>query len=246
MVRRQGRPRRRRARRHRTARGDRHRRHRCAVVAQTRRRGLQPDVDRRRRAGAHPGGRGQRGGLGVVHHRTQPRRRARQAGTGMSAGRLDAVRLRSQSRLRRVVGHRGRHRLRPHRQDHHRRVRRHHALRLPRHRAPGRIRHRDRRSRPGADGVAGHGGVRRSRAVGRRLAGHRARRDHVCVRIRPDHRGSGDGVVDDPGRSRRRGVRQLAGNRRRQDRHRHQRAVEEGPDPGTGLATRRGRMEDHH
>ena len=58
--------------------------------------------------------------------------------------------------------------------------------------------------------------------------GVEARRDHVRRGVHADHRGPGDGVVDDPRRPRRRGRRQLAGQGRRQDAGGEQRAVEEG------------------
>ena len=101
--------------------------------------------------------------------------------------------------------------LRPRRQGHHRRVRRHHPLRLAGHRASRGLRHGHRRPGAAADGRERHRGVRRGRAARGRLARRRARRDQVCVRIRPDHRGSRDGLVDHQGRPRGGGLRQLAG-----------------------------------
>ena len=65
----------------------------------------------------------------------QPRRRPRPDRGGVQAGRLDDVRLRRQPRVRRPAGHRRGDRLRPGGQGDHRRVGRHHPLRLTRHRA---------------------------------------------------------------------------------------------------------------
>ena len=75
---------------------------------------------------------------------------------GVQAGRLDDVRLRGQPRLRRAAGHRRGDGLRPGRQGHHQRGRRHHLLRLARHREAGGLRHADRRPRPAGDDRAGH------------------------------------------------------------------------------------------
>ena len=120
-------------------------------------------------------------------------------GTGISPG------------LGRADGHLRRQHLRPDRQAHDRRGVRHHALRLARHRAPcGFGRPIDDPELPGM--AAGrHRGVRRGRRHGRRRPRHRARRDRLRGRVRPDHRGRGHGLVDHPGRPRRRRRRQLAG-----------------------------------
>ena len=103
----QGRPRRRRAVRHRPAGCSRHQRHRRAARAEARLRRLQPDVAGRRRAGAHPVGRRERRRHGRLHHRPQPRRRSRSDPRGVRAGWLDDVRLRHQPWLRRAAGRRG-------------------------------------------------------------------------------------------------------------------------------------------
>ena len=70
--------------------------------------------------------------------------------------RLDDVRVRRQPGLRQAAGDRRGDRLRPGRQGHRQRGRRHHVLRLARDREARRLRQADRRPRPAADGRPGH------------------------------------------------------------------------------------------
>ena len=82
-----------------------------------------------------------------------------------------------------------RERVRPHRQVHADRVGGHHGLRLPRDRAPGRVRPSDRRPRPARDDGQRHGGVRGRCAPAGRGARRRARRGGLRGRVRGHHRG---------------------------------------------------------
>ena len=147
MVRGQGRPRCRRAVRHRADRCARDERRRRAARAEAGLRRLHPDVDRRRRDGAHPGGREQHRQHRGVHHRPLARRRTAPDHRGVRAWRQLRLRERHQPGLRRPGRHRVRDRLRPHRQDHRHGVGRHHRLRLTRHGAARGLRAAHRRSR---------------------------------------------------------------------------------------------------
>ena len=105
LVRRQGRPRRRRTVRYRAAGRRRHQRRRRATRAETGRRGLQPDVDRRRRAGEDPVCGRQRRGDRLLHHRPQPGRGSRPDRRGVPGRRLDDVRIGHQPGLRQPAVH---------------------------------------------------------------------------------------------------------------------------------------------
>ena len=88
-------------------------------------------------------GRGECGGDGGIHHRPQPGCRPGPDRRGLPSGRLDDVRHRHQPGLRRVVGHRVGHDLRPGRQDHRQRSRGHDVLRLSGDRDTGGLRQTD-------------------------------------------------------------------------------------------------------
>ncbi len=128
LVRRQGRPRRRRAVWDRAGRRGRHPRRRRPSRPAARMRRVQPDVARHRRARPNSRSRRQRGDDGCVHQRQRAGGRSGTPRHGVRARTIVDLRHRHQPRLRRARGHRGRGHLRPHRQGHHRRGVRHHSL----------------------------------------------------------------------------------------------------------------------
>ena len=99
------------------------------------------------------------------------------------ARRLDDVRLRRQPRLRRAAGHRVGERLRPGRQGHRQRGRRHHVLRLTGHREAGRLRPAHRPPGPAGDDRQGH---RRLRRGGRGWSATRSASNSTTSAARPN------------------------------------------------------------
>ena len=242
LVARQGRPRRRRAVRHRPGRRRRHRRRRRAARAAS------PTASSTTRCGptstsssasSRPASTWSARRRSSTAGASAPTATASSTaceqggssmfGTGISPG------------LRRADRHRHRRHLRPHRQDHDRRGVRHHALRLARHRA-ARAASAGRSTTPSCPGMAAEGTAVFGEAVAMVADALGVELDEIVCEA--EYAQTTEDVVMDSwtiaAGLRRRRRRQLAGQGRRPHRRRAQRPVEEGPDPRARLDDRGG------